>query len=71
MESANDEGLVLHGGSTVKQWHCMTTSCSSPLEAISGRTEGRWCLLATCTSCHRDHLVSKSKIALLSTGWSS
>jgi len=54
-----------------KGWHCMTSSCAAPLEAISGRTEGRWCLLATCTGCHRDHLVSKTRIALLSTGWSS
>lgn len=54
-------------GSTVKQWHCMTSSCSSPLEAISGRTEGRWVLLASCTDCHREHLVSKTRITLLST----
>jgi len=52
----------------VKTWHCLTSSCSSPLESVGGRTEGRWVLLATCTECRRAHLVSKTRIALLSTG---
>jgi len=52
-----------------KGWHCMTSSCSSPLTVTTtegAKTEGRWHVVADCAACGQVHLVTKHGIWVMS-----